>query len=70
MYVCVCNAVTDTAIKQAVKKGHDSLEAIQKELYVGTCCGRCKPFAQELIRQCTEQRENSYPNYYAAAVCA
>lgn len=69
MYVCVCNAVTDKAIKQAVKKGHDSLEAIQKELGIGTCCGCCKPFAQELIRQCAEKHEDS-SNYYAAAVCA
>ncbi|MFI0399269.1 MAG: bacterioferritin-associated ferredoxin [Thiolinea sp.] len=70
MYVCVCNAVTDEAIKQSVKKGHDSLEAIQKELCVGICCGRCKPFAQELIRQCAEQREDTYLNYYATAICA
>lgn len=70
MYVCVCNAVTDKAIKQAVKKGHDSLEAIQKELCVGTCCGRCKPFAQELIRQCNEKHEDAYPHYYSVAVCA
>lgn len=29
MYVCVCNAVTDQAIKQAVQQGHAGFEAIQ-----------------------------------------
>lgn len=69
MYVCVCNAVSDKAIKQAVQKGHDNFEAIQRELAVGTCCGRCKPFAQELIRQSVAQQQEKYPAYFAAA-CA
>ena len=42
MYVCICHSVTDKAIKKAVKQGHETLEAIQHELKVGTCCGRCK----------------------------
>ncbi|EIJ33630.1 (2Fe-2S)-binding protein [Thiothrix nivea] len=49
MYVCICHSVTDKAIKKAVKQGHDSLEAIQQELKVGTCCGRCKHHAREVI---------------------
>lgn len=55
MYVCVCNAVTD--------------KAIQGELSVGTCCGRCKSFACQLIDQCLEKHRNSYPPYYTE-VCA
>lgn len=51
MYVCVCNAVTDKAIQQAVQQGHQSFEAIQGELSVDTCCGRCKSFACQLIDQ-------------------
>lgn len=57
MYVCVCNAVSDKSIKQAVQQGHDSFDAIQRELAVATCCGRCKPFAQEIIRQCVDQQQ-------------
>lgn len=69
MYVCVCNVVSDKAIKQAVQKGHESFEAIQRELAVGTCCGRCKPFAQEFIRQCVKRQEEKHPAYFAA-ICA
>ncbi len=67
MYVCVCNAVSDKAIKQAVKQGHESLEAIQRELAVGTCCGRCKPFAQEVIRQCVDQQQERIPAFFTPA---
>lgn len=70
MYVCVCNAVSDKAIKQAVQQGHDSFEAIQRELAVATCCGRCKPFAQEIIRQCVDQqngREQRMPAFFTPA---
>jgi len=49
MYVCICHSVTDKAIAKAVQQGHNTLEAIQRELKVGTCCGRCKPFACEVI---------------------
>ncbi len=69
MYVCVCNAVTDKAIQQAVQQGHQSFEAIQGELSVGTCCGRCKSFACQLIDQCLEKHRNSYPPYYTE-ICA
>lgn len=51
MYVCICHSVTDKAIKKAVKQGHDTLEAIQQELKVGTCCGRCRDHACEVIEE-------------------
>lgn len=51
MYVCICNSVSDKAIKKAVKQGHDTLGAIQEELNVGTCCGRCKGHACEVIEE-------------------
>lgn len=70
MYVCVCNAVSDKAIKQAVQQGHDTFEAIQCELGVGTCCGRCKPFAQEFIQQCVDKQQKSFPAYYVEAAYA
>ncbi len=67
MYVCVCNAVSDKAIKQAVKQGHESLEAIQRELAVGTCCGRCKTFAQEVIRQYVDPQQERMPAFFTPA---
>jgi bacterioferritin-associated ferredoxin len=41
MYICVCNAVTDKQIANAVSAGADTLAKLQKELRVATCCGSC-----------------------------
>ena len=49
MYVCLCRAVTDKAIKQAVENGADSFREVRDELDIGTCCGMCVPEARQLI---------------------
>lgn len=49
MIVCICKAVNDRAIRQAVADGHDTLDALQFELGVGTNCGRCVSSACEVL---------------------
>ncbi len=49
MYVCICKAVTDSEIRDAVVRGADSLEAIGSELQAGTRCGACKDCVLNLV---------------------
>ena len=49
MIVCVCKAINDRAIRRAVAEGHDSFDALQFELGIGTCCGKCVSTACELL---------------------
>lgn len=49
MYVCVCTAVTDRQIRDAVDQGARSLEQVQCMVPVGSCCGRCEEAAREVI---------------------
>jgi bacterioferritin-associated ferredoxin len=49
MYVCICHAVTDTQIKNAVEAGCCSLREVSQCLNVGKTCGRCVPAAREVI---------------------
>jgi len=49
MYVCVCKAVTDTQIKQALHQGVGSRRELFKCLGVGGDCGKCTPHVRELI---------------------
>lgn len=49
MYVCVCNAVTDRQIRQAVKNGVSSFPELQSELKVSTCCGKCRSCAKQIL---------------------
>lgn len=52
MYVCNCNGVTESEIRGAVELGCDSVTALQRELGVASCCGKCLPEAARLVRAC------------------
>ncbi|MDX1519529.1 MAG: (2Fe-2S)-binding protein [Gammaproteobacteria bacterium] len=49
MFVCVCNAITESDIRKAASNGVDSLEALTSELNVGGCCGCCCETAAECL---------------------
>lgn len=55
MYVCICNAVTDRQIEQAVFDGALTLEDLQRELAVGSQCGNCKSCAKECLASLRQQ---------------
>jgi bacterioferritin-associated ferredoxin len=58
MYVCVCHAVTDRDIRQAVDGGACSLPDVQSTLPVGGCCGRCQETAQQVVDQYLQARRH------------
>ncbi|MEB8432735.1 (2Fe-2S)-binding protein [Cocleimonas sp. KMM 6892] len=49
MYVCNCNAVTVKQIKRALSEGCNGYEGICNKLGVGSCCGKCREHACEVI---------------------
>ncbi len=49
MFVCICNAVSDQQIADAVKAGAHDIEAVQEILLISTACGTCKPTAEAVI---------------------
>ncbi|UXY14374.1 (2Fe-2S)-binding protein [Chitiniphilus purpureus] len=49
MYVCVCNRVSDKAIRRAVEDGARTFIALQQLTGVGTCCGKCVGCAREVM---------------------
>lgn len=51
MYVCVCYAVTDTEIRQAMQKGARTLRDLQQDLKVATCCGKCGTCARKILNE-------------------
>ncbi len=51
MYVGLGNAATDDEIVEAVDQGADQLEHLEEACGVGTGCGSCREFAQQIIDQ-------------------
>jgi bacterioferritin-associated ferredoxin len=54
MDVCVCHAITDRDIEEAVSEGRCSLRQLREQLGVGKTCGRCASCARETM-QCSLQ---------------
>jgi bacterioferritin-associated ferredoxin len=51
MYVCVCRAVTDRQLCQAIAEGAGDLRGLRERLGLGSACGRCLPEARRLLKQ-------------------
>lgn len=51
MYVCICNAVTEKDIHQAVKQGISSLETLSELTSVSLQCGCCKNHASKVLQE-------------------
>lgn len=62
MFVCICNAVKEAQIKQAINEGHDTLESLQAQLDVATCCGGCQPMVEAYLADFATRTIN--PNLY------
>ncbi len=49
MFICVCNAITERQVQEAVAGGAGSLSDLQAELGVGSCCGCCRETAVDYL---------------------
>jgi bacterioferritin-associated ferredoxin len=49
MYVCLCKAVTDSEIREAVEEGAVHVGHLAERCGLGTGCGRCQETAQQVI---------------------
>jgi len=59
MYVCVCNRVTDSDIRNAVDDGISNIRQLSQSTGCSTSCGCCKEMATEILQQAVEDRRNT-----------
>jgi bacterioferritin-associated ferredoxin len=50
LYICICNAVTEKAVRECARNGACSIDELAYELGVGAGCGRCRDCASEVLR--------------------
>lgn len=55
MYVCLCNAVNDRQVKQALADGKQDLRELRRHLGFQRCCGHCTAYLRDMI--CEHRRE-------------
>jgi bacterioferritin-associated ferredoxin len=59
MYICVCNAVTDSDIRKAVDNGVCSLGQLKQATGCGTTCGCCKELTIDVLQQALTEKRDS-----------
>jgi bacterioferritin-associated ferredoxin len=66
MYVCLCNGITETQIREAVGGGARSLSELHSCLGVASCCGRCADCAQQVLHDTISSAESPCEQLNAA----
>ena len=61
MYVCICHAVTDTQIENAIDDGAVSMQQLSTKLKVGTQCGQCCSCAKKVLNRKLMQIAEAQP---------
>ena len=51
MYICICRAVTEQEIRDAVELGAHTMHALRKHLGVSTECGKCAHEVQRILKE-------------------
>lgn len=51
MYICVCNAVNESQVQQAIDRGQCSIQGIRKHLDFTSRCGKCNRHLRKMIDQ-------------------
>ena len=55
MYVCICQGITESQIREAIHGGMDTLDALAIELGIGAQCGTCVFATQCLLEEVHEE---------------
>jgi len=55
MYVCVCRAVTERQIRDAVRGGARTLKDLRRELGVSSECGQCAASARQSLSEARQR---------------
>jgi len=66
MYICLCNGITESQIRDAVDGGARSLRELHLCLGVASCCGRCADCAQQVLHETLSSRQSPLEQLYAA----
>ncbi|MBT8048861.1 MAG: (2Fe-2S)-binding protein [Xanthomonadales bacterium] len=55
MYICICKAVNESAIRQAVDDGVQTYRDLSMRTGCGTQCGSCVKMTRQVLSQALEE---------------
>jgi bacterioferritin-associated ferredoxin len=58
MYICICNAVTDTALKKCIEDNScTTVSQVKKICHAGNQCGTCIPWIKKMLKEKNQQEK-------------
>ncbi|PIW26516.1 MAG: bacterioferritin [Rhodospirillales bacterium CG15_BIG_FIL_POST_REV_8_21_14_020_66_15] len=57
MYVCNCNGITETEVKEAVRSGARKWDDVHTYFDCAPCCGKCERDMADAIREADREPE-------------
>jgi bacterioferritin-associated ferredoxin len=67
MYVCLCNGITDRAVREAAEAGARDLSDLQAMTGCGANCGSCAEVALQVLHEARRERRFPLPLFAVAA---
>ncbi len=67
MYICICKAVTDNQIREAVENGATNFPQVRKELGLASQCGKCGILAREVFNESINRNIDDEQLFYAVS---
>tara|TARA_R100001163_G_C4913936_1_gene97048 strand:+ start:193 stop:462 length:270 start_codon:yes stop_codon:yes gene_type:complete len=66
MYVCNCNGITETEVKEAVRSGAEKWDDVHTYFDCAPCCGKCECEISEAICQARRDTATADAPLFAA----
>lgn len=68
MYVCLCKAITDSHIKDAVYGGATTVKQVRQQLGIMSQCGKCGVMTKQIVDEALSQHTAGQEQLFYAAV--
>ncbi len=65
MYICICNQVTDSQLREEIERGSETVHQLRENLGVTSQCGKCST----CVKKCIKEHISNSPDFLAALTC-
>ncbi len=65
MYICICNQVTETQLRDEIERGSETVRQLRENLGVTNQCGKCG----SCVKKCIKEHKASSPDLLIPVAC-
>ncbi len=65
MYICICNQVTETQLRDEIERGSETVRQLRENLGVTNQCGKCG----KCVKNCIKENKTSRSDLLIPIAC-